>query len=74
MNEKIDKMIEQSPVWAELNATAKAKAVECGVELSDEAYQKLRDIFILKTMLDDKEVFQAVADDMWETLQANEAQ
>lgn len=72
MNPEITAAINKSPVWRKLNENAKAKTSEHGVKLPDDAYQKLRDIFVLKTILEDPEVFKLVSDDVWDMLQEQE--
>ena len=67
--------IERSPVWKKLNEGLKEIAEQMalkGTPVSDSDYQWAREQIILKTMLDDPEVFKLVADDVWAELQKQE--
>lgn len=70
MNNEVQKAIEQSPVWLELNAKVKAKYEEFGVVPSSEEYQAVRTMLICRTILDDENVRRVVSDDVWEQLQS----
>lgn len=67
---KIEKAINNSPLWLEINAKAKAMYEESGREPSEEEYQALRNVLIFKTIKDDPNVLKLYQDMVWEDLQS----
>lgn len=68
--EQIQKVIESSPKWAEINAKVKALYQQFNRIPSDEEYQAVRTMIICKTALEDENVMKVLSDCTWEVLQA----
>ena len=60
--DKVARIIEGSALWKELNEKAKELYEKHGRTPSEEEYQALRKVLVDKVILDDPEVFKAVAD------------
>lgn len=57
----IEKAINGSEFWRNINARVKAVYEKENKIPSDEEYQALRTVLVCKTMLEDKEVFETVS-------------
>lgn len=66
MTNEVIEMIEKSPLWAELNAKAKAAYEEHNRVPSDEEHEALRNIIICRVMLEEPAIREVMARETYE--------
>lgn len=66
MTDKVIGMIQQSPLWAELNAKAKVLYEKHGRTPSEEEYEALRNIIICRVMIEEPAIREVMARETYE--------
>lgn len=68
---KLETAINNSQLWKDINAKAKAMYEEIGREPSEEEYQALRSVLIFKTIKDDPEIFKLYSGMVFDEITGN---
>lgn len=71
MNANVQKTIENSPVWKALNESINNLYKENNRVPSEEEYKAVREMIMLRVMVDDENVRMLVANDVYDMINAN---